>query len=178
MANYAHIENNEITGVYDLIPDNWRNISNFSALDDMAFIQSLGWRAIVKQFPLIDESTQKLGNPIHRIENDSVIETYEVITLPTYSQPDQVEPTEEQLIQYKINIHINAMAQLRMKRDTLLLATDYTQLADVMTLNGEELTAAFNTYRQELRDLPDLYENDPGFLDEKTVVYPVIPGSN
>ena len=32
MATYAHIENSTITGVYDLLPDNWRNISNFHAL--------------------------------------------------------------------------------------------------------------------------------------------------
>ena len=87
-------------------------------------------------------------------------------------------PTEEQLLQGMINIHINAMAQLRMKRDNLLTATDYTQLADVMTLNGEQLTTQYNVYRQELRDLPAIYESNLEFLDESTAVYPVIPGSN
>lgn len=178
MANYAHIENNQITGVYDLIPDNWRNISNFSALDDMPFIQSLGWRTIIKETPSFDPNNQKLGNPIHRLENDSVIETYEVINLPSFVQPEPIELTEEQLLQAKINIHITAMTQLRMKRDNLLAETDYTQLSDVMTLNGEELTTLFNVYRQELRDLPSIYENDLDFVDEKTVVYPVKPGSN
>ena len=177
MANYAHIENNEITGVYDLIPDNWRNISNFSALDDLPFMQTLGWRVIIKDVPYFDSNTQRLGNPQYKIENDNVIETFEVIDLPVYVQPEPVEPTEEQLLQIKINRHINAMAQLRMKRDTLLTATDFTQLADVMTLNGEQLTAAYNTYRQELRDLPGLYDIDPEFVDESTVVYPVISGS-
>lgn len=178
MANYAHIENNEITGVYDLLPDNWRNISNFSALDDQNFIQSLGWRTITKEVPNFNPDTQTLGLPSYRIENDTVIEIIEVINLPTYTPPEPVIPSEEELLLQKINTHIQAMAQLRMTRDTLLTATDYTQLADVIALNGEQLTTAYNTYRQELRDLPDMYENDPDFLDASTVVYPVKPGSN
>ena len=99
----------------------------------------------------------------------------EVVNLPIDTPPEPVIPTEEQLLQIKLNRHIDAMAQLRMKRDTLLTATDFTQLADVMQLNGEQLTALYNTYRQELRDLPAIYENDPEFLDESTVVYPVKP---
>jgi hypothetical protein len=181
MANYAHIENNQITGVYDLLPDNWRNISNFSALNDQAFIHTLGWRTIVKESPDYNIDTQTLGFPSYRIEDDNVIETIEVINLPVYIAPVAPEPvvlSEEQLLLAKINTHINAMAQLRMTRDTLLTATDYTQLADVIALNGEQLTTAYNTYRQELRDLPTLYENDPEFLDASTAVYPVIPGSN
>ena len=175
MANYAHIEDNKITGVYDLLPDNWRNISNFHALSDESYIYSLGWRTLVKEVPVYDPNTQRLGNPVYRIENDTVIETLEVVNLPIYTPPEPVIPTEEQLLQIKLNRHIDAMAQLRMKRDTLLTATDFTQLADVMQLNGEQLTALYNTYRQELRDLPAIYENDPEFLDESTVVYPVKP---
>jgi len=178
MANYAHIENGSITGVYDLIPANWRNISNFSALNDQELYYSLGWRTIVKEAPEYNRDTQKLGFPSYKIHNNDVIETIEVIDLPNHIPPEPVVPTEEQLLQGMINIHINAMAQLRMKRDNLLTATDYTQLADVMTLNGEQLTTQYNVYRQELRDLPAIYESNLEFLDESTAVYPVIPGSN
>ena len=34
MANYAHIVDGNIEGVYDLIPNNWKNISNFYALTE------------------------------------------------------------------------------------------------------------------------------------------------
>lgn len=178
MANYAHIENGEITGVYDLLPDNWRNISNFSALNDPAFLESLGWRTIVKETPEYDLDKQALGLPSYRVENNTVIETIEVINLPTYQPVAPIIYTEEQQLLAKINTHIQAMAQLRMTRDTLLTATDFTQLADVIALNGEQLTTAYNAYRQELRDLPSLYDSDPEFLDISTAVFPVKPGSN
>ena len=56
MTVYAHIENNEITGVYDTLPDNWRNISNFMGLaGETEFLYSLGWRTIVKDTTTLDE---------------------------------------------------------------------------------------------------------------------------
>ena len=84
MATYAHIENNIITGVYDLIPNNWRNISNFYVLaENFDDIRSLGWRTIQKiSDPVINIDTQRYGELIHTIENDEVVETREVITLP------------------------------------------------------------------------------------------------
>lgn len=77
MANYAHVENNEITGVYDLLPDNWRNISNFSALaNDVEFLRSLGWRVLVKE----NSELHWTNIPKYRIENDEVIEYFEANT--------------------------------------------------------------------------------------------------
>ena len=32
MANFAYTENGEIVGVYDQLPENWKNISNFYTL--------------------------------------------------------------------------------------------------------------------------------------------------
>ena len=75
MANYAHVENNEITGVYDLLPDNWRNISNLSALvNDETTLRSLGWRKLVKE----NNELHWNNIPKYRIENDEVIEYFEI----------------------------------------------------------------------------------------------------
>lgn len=56
---------------------------------------------------------------------------------------------------------------LRAKRNVLLSATDWTQLAD-SPLTSEQKTA-FATYRQDLRDLPDDYP------DASNVVWPTAP---
>ena len=75
MANFAHVENNEITGVYDLLPDNWRNISNFSALaNDENTLRSLGWRKLIKE----NHELHWNNLPKYRIENDEVIEYFEI----------------------------------------------------------------------------------------------------
>lgn len=174
MANYATIENNLITGVYDFLPENWKNISNFYALkNESEYLRSLGWREVVKIQPLYNPDTQRLGNPIFTVENDEVIETTEIIDLPKPQETTQL--TEAEILSQTQALHILAMDQLRTKRDKLLSNTDYTQLADVMSINGPELTTQFQTYRQLLRDLPALYENDLTFVSERDAVFPTVP---
>jgi hypothetical protein len=175
MANYAHIEDGKITGVYDLYPDNWRNISNFYLLaNDTDTLYSLGWRTITKTTPTYNSDTQYVGNPIHAIENDSVVETYEIIDIVF---PEVTQQTTEELAAIKLAQHNSAMETLRNKRDVLLSETDFTQLADVIKLNGTELTQLYEEYRQALRDLPNLYTTDTEFVNESTVTYPTKPGS-
>jgi hypothetical protein len=173
MANYAHIEDGRITGVYDLYPDNWRNISNFYLLEnDTDTLRSLGWRTIVKTIPTYNSDTQYVGNPIHVIEDDNVIETYEIVDIVF---PEIVYQTEEELAAIKLSQHNSAMETLRNKRDKLLAETDVTQLVDVIALNGIELNQLFVVYRQALRDLPSSYDVDSEFINESTVTYPTYP---
>jgi hypothetical protein len=173
MANYAHIENETITGVYDLYPDNWRNISNFYLLEnDIDTLRSLGWRTIIKSIPSYNIDTQRLGNPIHTITNDEVYETLEIVDVVF---PEEILHTPEQLASIILEQHNAALELLRKKRDKLLADTDFTQLTDVIAINGTELNQLFITYRQSLRDLPTIYENNNEFVNEATVIYPSYP---
>jgi hypothetical protein len=173
MANYAHIENGTITGVYDLYPDNWRNISNFYLLEnDTDTLRSLGWRIIVKSTPSYNIDTQYLGNPIHTIQDDEVYETLEIVDIVF---AEIIYQTQEELDAIKLAQHNLAMETLRSKRDKLLAETDFTQLADVIAINGIELNQLFVVYRQALRDLPNSYEVDSEFINESTVTYPSYP---
>ena len=60
------------------------------------------------------------------------------------------------------------LAALRRKRDRLLRESDYTQMPDYPI--SSELRAAWAEYRQALRDLPELYANDPA-----SAVWPTLP---
>jgi hypothetical protein len=182
MTVLAHVENGTVTGVYDLLPENWRNISNFSALNleaDKDFLTSLGWRVIQKaSTPFYNEYSQQLSMPTYTYDasSNSVIETINVIDLPnnpiTPAQIANPISSEDRTIMD----HNVAMQTLRTKRDMLLAETDYTQLADIVKANGKTLTADYATYRQSLRDLPSTYENDSTFTNPDVVVYPVKPG--
>ncbi len=175
MTVYAHIEDNTITGVYDTLPNNWRNISNFSVLQgEETLLHSLGWRTIVKDNPTYDSVTHRLGNPSYNIVDDDVVETIEI--LPKMISVEISQPiisSEEQ----NINLHNIAMSELRIKRDLLLLETDFTQLTDVVRINGVELTQLYDDYRQALRDLPAQYESDMTFLDINQAIFPTKPES-
>ena len=177
MATYAHIENSTITGLYDLLPANWRNISNFYALkDSFDYIHELGWRMVaVDSNPEFNSDSQKLSDPKHRIDNDEVVEYREVINLPTAIATPVAVFTEEEQLAAKIERHNLIMSELRTKRNELLTNSDYTQLADIITKNGATLTAMYVTYRQTLRDLPGLYEDNLDFNTIDMATFPEIP---
>lgn len=168
MAKYAFIENNEIIGLYNDLPKNWRNISNFYALEsDPEYLSSLGWKLIQRSTVKHNPDTQS-AEITYSIVGDSVVESIIVTDLPPL--------TNEELIRIKKVKHDNAMSILRNKRDQLLIDSDVTQLLDITKKNGPTLTAAYETYRQQLRDLPNVYDNDENFIDESTVVYPTVGG--
>ena len=174
MANYAQVQDGIITGVYDLLPENWQNISNFYLLEnDVETLTSLGWKTIVKISPVYNSDTQRLGNPTYTYENNIVYESITVIDNPATAD---IILSEDELAVIKIEKHNLAMQQLRATRDFLLTETDFTQLVDVVKINGETLTTEYQTYRQSLRDLPSAYVDDLDFVDIQTVVYPVKPG--
>lgn len=58
---------------------------------------------------------------------------------------------------------------VRVQRDHLLSQSDWTQLADVQALMPSEQSAAWVTYRQELRDVTTKY------TDPREVIWPVVP---
>lgn len=176
MANYAHIEDGQITGVYDLLPINWRNVSNFTALaEDPDTLRQLGWVEVKKVEPEYNEYTQRLGNVVHSVEDGEVIETFEVFNLPAIEPVAPIIITELDIIADSIRRHNEAVEVIRLKRDQLLAATDFTQLPDVAAANGPELTQAYADYRQALRDFPTQFVNDPTFFDANFIVFPEKP---
>lgn len=80
MANWAHVKDNEILGVYDNLPQNWENYSNFFALEsEEDYLKTIGWYKVVKNYPEYDSATQKLDHPRQYIENGIVYETMQVL---------------------------------------------------------------------------------------------------
>lgn len=87
MANFAFVENSQIFGVYDFLPQNWKNISNFYLIDDWNKLNELGWYKIEKIIPDYHISVYKIDNPKHHFENGIAYETYDLIELPKEKEP-------------------------------------------------------------------------------------------
>ena len=83
-----------------------------------------------------------------------------------------VDPKTLKLVPAKVNLPyaFTFPAKLRALRNSLLLQTDYTQLPDSPLTADQK--AAYQTYRQQLRDLPATYA-DATSIDE--VVFPTEP---
>lgn len=150
MANYAYVEDNNIVGVYDLLPTVWRNYSNFFALEgEWDYLKSLGWYKIEHVIPEYDPITQKIDNPRQWFENDTVYQTMDVIDIPQ-------EPTIAPEIQIEQITHEQWDA-IRTQRDRLMSEFEwrYTrynrQIRSGITPTDDILV--MDTYMQALADI-------------------------
>lgn len=106
MANYVYIENNFIKSYYDVLPQNWRNISGFNLIDDKDHLESMGWYQVVKNNVDYDPNSQILKGCDYKFENGQVYE------IPIF---ENFTPIPEKIIIKKETIPKNISAmQLRL----------------------------------------------------------------
>jgi hypothetical protein len=150
MANWVHIENNEITGQYDLLPNNWRNVSGLNlAANDLPFLKSVGWYPVTKQNETWNDLTHYVSGYNYEIRENDVLES--IILTERQSQPVE----EFSTLKYRF------IEELRKKRNELLISSDWTQLQDVQNLLDESTKNKWIIYRQQLRDIIQSYlENE------------------
>ena len=155
MAKFAYIVDGQIDSVYDLLPDNWKNISNFCLLaDDEPFLNSLGWHRINNIIPAFDPAKQRLDEVRRWIDENGVVnETEEVIDLP----PPPSGPTQEELTAQQWNL-------VRQQRDSLSAEFDWRVVRHArqtrLGITPTDDIKAIDTYAQALADLPDT-QTDP-----------------
>jgi hypothetical protein len=156
MANWVHIENNEVVGQYDSLPQNWKNISGLNlAANDLPFLKSVGWYSVTKQHESYDESTHYVSGYNYEIRENDVLETL-ILT--------EKEPIPEQEFS---TFKYTFLEQLRMRRNMLLINSDWSQLQDVQNLFDESTKNKWITYRQKLRDIVQVYsENEITNIDQ------------
>ena len=158
MANWAHVENNKVNGVYDLLPKSWRNVSGLrESSDNLDFLKNLGWYPVIKEHQLYNNIEYRENGVLHVFENDRVKETLVLV-----EKEADLEVLALSFDQLKHDFMIN----LRRERNKKLLETDWTQLHDVL-LNMDDINKnKWSVYRQMLRDLPTVYiDNEIIYLE-------------
>jgi hypothetical protein len=94
---------------------------------------------------------------------------------------DDIEKPTKELVENKmLELEESApMDAVRDIRNWYLKESDWTQALDIRSLRGTEWSAAWDAYRQELRDIPESeispYFNDMGVL--QGVTFPEKPAS-
>lgn len=164
MANYAYVENGQIVGIYDILPQNWRNVSNLPvfAVDYPIEFKGLGWRIIQKITPQYDPETQKLGDHYHYIENDDIYENQHVVTLPEPTPPEPASPVNP--IDWIRTTDVNyEWERIREVRDQKMSEFDWRYLRYDrqvrLGLTPTDDLNAMDLYMQELADITT--QSDP-----------------
>jgi hypothetical protein len=109
MTKYAFVEDSEIISIHDVLPTNWRNISNFNALtDEEEYLNSLGWYSIVKDTTPLEPETHYVAGVNYQYLNNKVVEINIISTRPLPQPPSEQEI--ERLLEEKWD-------EVRMTRD-------------------------------------------------------------
>lgn len=152
MANYAYVENENIVGVYDNLPKNWKNYSNFSSLEsDLDYLNSIGWYKIVDNTPQYDPASQKVDNPTYHFDGTNAYKTLEVIDLI-------IEPTENSPVTFDEQQRIQEKWQdIRFVRDSIMKEFEwrYTRYErqSRLGLPTSDMIESLDLYMQELADI-------------------------
>lgn len=149
---YCLINNGVIVQGPCYLPQNTENISNFNALTNEE-LKLYGWLPYI----LID-NPQK--NQILEGSNIDILEN-EVIESKIYREmtPNEIEEKNNSILERK-------WRNVRIKRNNLLLTSDWTQLND-----SPVDKILWSNYRNQLRDIPQ------NFSDPDSIIWPTKPNS-
>jgi len=157
MANYAFVEEGKIVGVYDLVPKNWRNVSNFYVLSDDELV-NFGWYRLVKVTPEYDSNTQKLGNPVYTFENETAYETMTIVNIElAVEEPTTYQLSEKEVEDIRQREIQDQWIRVRQIRDELMKNFEwrYTRYERQLRLGinpADDLTK-LDQYMQQLADI-------------------------
>ena len=165
MANWAYVEDGIIKETHYSLPQSWRNISNFFALEnEPEILKSYGWVRVIDETEPHDPTRVLIDETTYTIDyaRDVVIQK----TFFTIKSEPNTNIRKEIFI-----------ATLRTLRNNKLAESDWSQLIDIQQLKSEEWKQAWFNYRQFLRDLPEVYMNYPyeSVVDIEEVVWPEQP---
>ena len=160
MANYAFVEDGTIVGVYDLVPKNWKNVSNFYVLSDDELL-TFGWHKLVKVTPEYNTATQKLGNPVYTFENETAYETMTVIDIELVNEESApYELSEKEIDDIRQREIQDQWVRIRQVRDELMKNFEwrYTRYERQVRLgiNTTDDLSKLDEYMQQLADITTL----------------------
>lgn len=160
MTKWAYVENNEIKGVYDRLPNSWKNISGLNTLEnDLDMLSSLGWKQVSNYDTYDSDKYNEMGYTFS-------IQDGEVRGTPILKEKIPV-----------VESVYDPLLSVREERDRLLYQSDIYQLADWQMTFDTVLKNRWLLYRSKLRDVPQVYEST-GILDWPTDLNQLLADSN
>jgi hypothetical protein len=144
MAKFAYIENNQILTLEENLPEVWKNVSGFHhSKNDDNFINAYGWHRVVPVAVEYDPNLQYIISYTYVINGNIVEETPVIRDRPVES----IETKKQRF-----------MDSVRSRRNGLLVESDWTQAVDLQETKPSEWKLAWKTYRQAMRDFPEVCE--------------------
>ena len=155
MTYWAYVENDQNVIEYSNLPRVWNNISNFHALENnRKYLKQLDWYELVDDtVPISNSFLQYHDAPQYTVDHEAglVRKNCPIIERDSGNEPEHQAESESRRDIF--------FAALRQERRVRLLESDWTQTVDLQSIRSEQWKAAWASYRQQLRDLPQTYEH-------------------
>jgi hypothetical protein len=168
---WAFLDEQDNIEIFNELPINWKNISNFFALEsDLSLLRSMGWYPVVDDStPITNDFREYHGAPQYSLDESRnvVVKLCEVLTKENVGANETEFDARRRVF----------LEDLRSRRDRLLLETDWTQMLDVQSTKSEEWKNQYIEYRRWLRDLPQIYSQPPyeSVIDSNQVEWRSLP---
>lgn len=147
MINWVLIENGEIQLEARSLPKNWRNHSGlYLSASNLEFLRTLGWYRVIPDGNYYDPEFFEITGHTYEIGPEYV---QQILTVKEYTLEEKQQQKQE-----KFNAWLN---DIRQCRNSYLKETDWTELASVRSTKTQEWIAAYENYRQQLRDFPSQF---------------------
>ena len=153
MSLYCYIKDNQVVIGPRILPENWENVSNFYLLPN-DIVKTYGWVPYIK----VTDNKPIIVSVNREVFEDRVVDTF----ITRDKTQEEIEEENNEILQNKWN-------DVRRQRNELLSKSDRYALIDVWNSLSEVKQQEWSTYRQQLRDLPQNY-NDPD-----AIVFPTVP---
>lgn len=147
MIRWVLIENGEIQLEVKSLPTSWRNHSGLHLSEsNLEFLRALGWYPVISDNNNYDPEFFEVIGHTYEIGPEHV---QQILTVKEYTAEERQQQQQE-----KFNAWIN---EIRNRRNFFLKETDWTEFASVRSTKTPEWIAAYETYRQQLRDFPNQF---------------------
>lgn len=154
MSKYAYVEDGIVKGVYDTLPESWKNVSNFHLIDKKRLIDFGFYLVEEPTLPSYNPETTRLTAPEYTFTGSSVIEQ---VTLEP--RPPKVR-----------NLEVEWM-DARAKRDRLILEIEWRYNRSLrqnrLGMKASDDIESLDRYIQALADITTK------FSDPQDIVWPV-----
>ena len=147
MIRWVLIENGEIQLEAKSLPKSWRNHSGLHLSEsNLEFLRELGWYPVIPDNNNYDPEFFEIIGHTYEIGTEHV---QQILTVNQYTAEQRQQHQQE-----KFNAWLN---NIRQRRNFFLKETDWTEFASVRSTKTSEWIAAYETYRQQLRDFPNQF---------------------
>lgn len=165
MMKYAYVEDGTIQQLFDSLPDTWKNISNFFALEgDESYLNTHGWYRIIRDPDFTyNPNTHYLLNPTYEFVGNKV---YQRDHIAERENPGGAMPPQPSPLPWTV---------IRLSRDTRMAAMRYRyeryERNERLGLPQVDDIDLMDKYMQDLADITNYESTDD-------VVWPVYPPTN